>query len=73
MRFCINRVTGPDEYTTVVDNNLYTNLMAAENLRSPRASSSGSRATTPSAYERARRAAPASATTRSTKWRRPPS
>jgi alpha,alpha-trehalose phosphorylase len=31
-RFCINSVTGPDEYTTVVDNNAYTNLMAAENL-----------------------------------------
>jgi alpha,alpha-trehalose phosphorylase len=28
----INKVTGPDEYTTVVDNNLFTNLMAAENL-----------------------------------------
>jgi alpha,alpha-trehalose phosphorylase len=32
-QFVIHRVTGPDEYTTVVDNNLYTNLMAAENLR----------------------------------------
>jgi alpha,alpha-trehalose phosphorylase len=32
-RFVIHRVTGPDEYTTVVDNNLFTNLMAAENLR----------------------------------------
>ncbi len=32
-RFCINRVTGPDEYTTVVNNNTYTNLMARENLR----------------------------------------
>lgn len=32
-RFVIMRVTGPDEYSTVVDNNLYTNLMAAENLR----------------------------------------
>ena len=25
-------MTGPDEYTTVVDNNAYTNLMAKENL-----------------------------------------
>ncbi len=33
-RFCINSVTGPDEYTTVVDNNAYTNLMAKENLES---------------------------------------
>ena len=31
--FVINKVTGPDEYTTVVDNNLFTNLMAPENLR----------------------------------------
>ncbi|HEX2105009.1 MAG TPA: glycosyl hydrolase family 65 protein [Solirubrobacteraceae bacterium] len=31
-QFCINSVTGPDEYTTVVDNNAYTNLMARENL-----------------------------------------
>jgi alpha,alpha-trehalose phosphorylase len=33
-RFVINGVTGPDEYSTVVDNNAYTNLMARENLRS---------------------------------------
>ena len=26
-------MTGPDEYTAVVDNNLFTNLMARENLR----------------------------------------
>ncbi|MEV5551352.1 beta-phosphoglucomutase family hydrolase [Streptomyces sp. NPDC052309] len=32
-QFVIHRVTGPDEYSTVVDNNLFTNLMAAENLR----------------------------------------
>jgi alpha,alpha-trehalose phosphorylase len=32
-RFCINGVTGPDEYKTVVNNNTYTNLMARENLR----------------------------------------
>ncbi|MGH2689766.1 MAG: glycoside hydrolase family 65 protein, partial [Actinomycetota bacterium] len=32
-RFVINGVTGPDEYSTVVDNNTYTNLMARENLR----------------------------------------
>ncbi|WP_320128394.1 beta-phosphoglucomutase [uncultured Sphaerochaeta sp.] len=31
-RFCINEVTGPDEYTACVDNNAYTNLMARENL-----------------------------------------
>jgi alpha,alpha-trehalose phosphorylase len=31
-KFCINGVTGPDEYKTVVNNNTYTNLMARENL-----------------------------------------
>ncbi len=31
-KFCINGVTGPDEYNAVVNNNCYTNLMAAENL-----------------------------------------
>lgn len=31
-KFCINGVTGPDEYTAVVDNNCYTNMMARENL-----------------------------------------
>ncbi|MCP2031290.1 alpha,alpha-trehalose phosphorylase [Okibacterium sp. HSC-33S16] len=32
-RFEIHGVTGPDEYTTVVNNNLYTNVMARFNLR----------------------------------------
>src|SRR5215510_1775836 len=32
-KFCINEVTGPDEYNAVVNNNAYTNLMACENLR----------------------------------------
>ncbi len=31
-KFCINEVTGPDEYTAIVNNNTYTNLMARENL-----------------------------------------
>ncbi|SFK71513.1 glycoside hydrolase family 65 protein [Geodermatophilus ruber] len=31
--FRIDGVTGPDEYTAVVDNNIYTNLMAQRNLR----------------------------------------
>ena len=31
--FHIHGVTGPDEYTTVVNNNLYTNVMARFNLR----------------------------------------
>jgi alpha,alpha-trehalose phosphorylase len=32
-KFCINGVTGPDEYNAVVNNNAYTNLMVRENLR----------------------------------------
>ncbi|MGP5082343.1 glycoside hydrolase family 65 protein [Corynebacterium variabile] len=32
-KFQIHSVTGPDEYTTVVNNNLYTNVMAQYNLR----------------------------------------
>ncbi|HEU5307394.1 MAG TPA: glycosyl hydrolase family 65 protein [Acidimicrobiia bacterium] len=31
-RFRIDGVTGPDEYTALVDNNVFTNLMAARNL-----------------------------------------
>jgi alpha,alpha-trehalose phosphorylase len=31
--FCIHNVTGPDEYTAVVDNNCFTNMMARQNLR----------------------------------------
>ena len=31
-KFCINGVTGPDEYTAIVNNNFYTNLMAKHNL-----------------------------------------
>jgi alpha,alpha-trehalose phosphorylase len=32
-KFRIDGVTGPDEYTAIVDNNVYTNLMARKNLR----------------------------------------
>ena len=32
-RFRIDGVTGPDEYTALVDNNVFTNLMAARNLQ----------------------------------------
>jgi alpha,alpha-trehalose phosphorylase len=31
--FCIDGVTGPDEYSAIADNNIYTNLMAQRNLR----------------------------------------
>jgi alpha,alpha-trehalose phosphorylase len=32
-KFRIDGVTGPDEYSAIADNNVYTNLMAARNLR----------------------------------------
>ena len=32
-RFRIDGVTGPDEYSAIVDNNVYTNLMAQQNLK----------------------------------------
>ncbi|MES2900251.1 MAG: glycosyl hydrolase family 65 protein [Pseudomonadota bacterium] len=32
-RFCMNDVTGPDEYTALVNNNYYTNAMAQMHLR----------------------------------------
>lgn len=32
-RFCLNTVTGPDEYTALVNNNLYTNVMAKTHLQ----------------------------------------
>lgn len=31
--FCIHEVTGPDEYTALVNNNFYTNRLAQEHLR----------------------------------------
>src|SRR5947199_9930687 len=31
--FRIDGVTGPDEYSAIADNNVYTNLMAQHNLR----------------------------------------
>ncbi|GHF75826.1 alpha,alpha-trehalose phosphorylase [Amycolatopsis bartoniae] len=37
-RFRIDGVTGPDEYSAVADNNVYTNLMARRNLREAAAS-----------------------------------
>ncbi len=32
-QFRIDGVTGPDEYSALADNNVYTNLMAQHNLR----------------------------------------
>jgi alpha,alpha-trehalose phosphorylase len=49
-RFCINGVTGPDEYNAVVNNNAYTNLMARENLRYAAHVVESMRKTEPDAY-----------------------
>jgi len=49
-KFCINGVTGPDEYNAVVNNNAYTNLMARENLRYAAQSVEALRSTTPDVY-----------------------
>jgi alpha,alpha-trehalose phosphorylase len=49
-KFCINAVTGPDEYNTVVNNNAFTNLMARENLRYAAETVESLRTTQPDAY-----------------------
>jgi alpha,alpha-trehalose phosphorylase len=49
-RFCIHSVTGPDEYSTVVNNNTYTNLMARENLWYAAGVIDGLRERDPAAY-----------------------
>jgi alpha,alpha-trehalose phosphorylase len=49
-KFCINGVTGPDEYNAVVNNNAYTNLMARENLRYATRVVQSLEATEPDAY-----------------------
>ena len=48
--FCIHCVTGPDEYNVLVDNNVYTNLMARENMRYARETLLWMRRDHPAAY-----------------------
>ena len=50
--FEIHGVTGPDEYTTVVDNNLFTNVMARFNLRYAASTVRDLRESRPEAYAR---------------------
>ncbi|MBV9616082.1 MAG: glycoside hydrolase family 65 protein, partial [Ktedonobacteraceae bacterium] len=50
-KFCINSVTGPDEYNTVVNNNAFTNLMARENLRYSAETVAALQAKKPAAYD----------------------
>ena len=51
-QFCIQGVTGPDEYSAVVDNNAYTNLMARENLLAAAEALETLRESDPDAYDR---------------------
>jgi alpha,alpha-trehalose phosphorylase len=51
-QFCIQGVTGPDEYSAVVDNNAYTNLMARENLAAAAENLELLRRTDPDGYDR---------------------
>lgn len=53
-RFHIHGVTGPDEYTTVVNNNTYTNVMAQANLRNAAQLLREMEENDPEAFERAR-------------------
>jgi alpha,alpha-trehalose phosphorylase len=48
--FHIHGVTGPDEYTTVVNDNLFTNVMARANLRAAVRQTMKMRQTAPEAY-----------------------
>ena len=50
--FHIHGVTGPDEYTTVVNDNLYTNVMAKANLRAAYNACERLRETDPASFER---------------------
>jgi alpha,alpha-trehalose phosphorylase len=50
-RFCINSVTGPDEYHALVNNNAFTNLMAQENLRYAAKTVESLRVANPQAYD----------------------
>ena len=48
--FCLNAVTGPDEYTALVNNNAFTNLMAKDHLEFAAATARRLRETNREAY-----------------------
>jgi alpha,alpha-trehalose phosphorylase len=50
--FCLNEVTGPDEYTALVNNNCYTNLMARAHFRYAAALADELAASAPNEYGR---------------------
>ena len=51
-RFCINQVTGPDEYTALINNNYYTNAMARMHLNFAAAIAEQLQATEPVEFAR---------------------
>jgi len=51
-RFCINQVTGPDEYTALINNNYYTNAMAQMHLNFAAAIAEQLQATEPAEFAR---------------------
>ena len=61
-RFRIDGVTGPDEYSAIADNNVYTNLMAQQNLRRRRRRRGPPSRTGPASSASTRRRRPAGAT-----------
>ncbi|GIP27713.1 glycosyl hydrolase [Paenibacillus sp. J23TS9] len=54
--FCIDGVTGPDEYTAIVNNNTYTNLMVQSQLRYAAETANLLRRDYPAEYERIQQA-----------------
>lgn len=50
-KFCIDGVTGPDEYTAIVNNNFYTNAMAKMNLSFAKHIADELKAEAPEPYE----------------------
>jgi alpha,alpha-trehalose phosphorylase len=50
--FCIDMVTGPDEYTVLVDNNFYTNAMAQMHLKFAAELAKKLKASSPTDFER---------------------
>ncbi|WP_417464745.1 glycoside hydrolase family 65 protein [Kordiimonas sp.] len=49
-KFCLSEVTGPDEYTAMADNNLYTNMMAQHHLENAAALAGRIKADMPDVY-----------------------
>ncbi len=50
-KFCLSEVTGPDEYTAMADNNLYTNMMAQHHLEHAAALAARMQADMPDVYK----------------------